>query len=158
MSERDTPSRLLIRSVAPTTSLDTRGRRPARRRGAVLRSELPPGYLDGLHHTLFVSAIRTLKSSGQRGDLEHLLLRLVDATEAEARHTGCAVATGYYRELARLYRKANDPASEHAILVRFAAQTHAPGMRARRLVKRLSTVPATGKVPPARAQGEAKES
>jgi hypothetical protein len=101
----------------------------------------PPGYLDGLHHTLFVTAIRTLKGTGQHGDLEHLLLRLLDATEAEARHTGCAVASGYYRELARLYRRTKDATREQEILLRFAAQTHAPGLRAKRLVKRLASLP-----------------
>jgi hypothetical protein len=51
------------------------------------------------------------------------------------------VASGYYRELARLYRKSKDEAGEKAILTRFAAQTHAPGVRAKRLVKRLGTIP-----------------
>jgi hypothetical protein len=139
MSEKPAASKLLIRAL-PSPSRFDRSPSP-RRKTKRLRSTALPGYLDGLHHTLFVSAIRTLKSNGQHGDLEHLLLRLVDATEAEAVHTGCAVSTGYYRELARLYRKTKDTAREHAILQRFAAQTHAPGLRARRLVKRLATLP-----------------
>ena len=55
---------------------------------------------------------------------------------------GCAVTSAYYRELARLYRKSGDAGGEHAILARFAAQTHAPGVPAARLVKRLAKLPA----------------
>jgi hypothetical protein len=140
VSEKPPTSRLVIRSLK-SPELGSKSRLSGTKRKTSLRSSPPPGYLDGLHHTLFVPAIRTLKSSGQQGDLEHLLLRLVDATEAEARHTGCAVASGYYRELARLYRRSKDATREQAILLRFAAQTHAPGLRARRLVKRLATLP-----------------
>ena len=141
MSDKPAASKLLIRSLTSPSRFE-RTASSARRKSKSLRSTSSlPGYLDGLHHTLFVSAIRTLKSNGDHGDLEHLLLRLVDATEAEATQTGCAVSTGYYRELARLYRKTKDTAREHAILERFAAQTHAPGVRAKRLVKRLAALP-----------------
>ena len=136
-----THSRLFVRLVKPSSPLGVRGRRLATRRAAGQLGATPPGYIDGLHHTAYIHAIRTLKTNGQRPDLEQLLLRLVEATEAEATHIGCAVTSAYYRELARLYKKNGDSGSEHAILARFAAQTHAPGVPATRLVKRLAKLP-----------------
>ena len=136
-----THSRLFVRLVKPSSPFGVRGRRLATRRAAGQLGATPPGYIDGLHHTAYIHAIRTLKTNGQRPDLEQLLLRLVEATEAEATHIGCAVTSAYYRELARLYKKNGDSGSEHAILARFAAQTHAPGVPATRLVKRLAKLP-----------------
>lgn len=135
------PSRLFVRLVKPSTAFGATTRRSPSRSASHRRTNAPPGYIDGLHHTAYVHAIRTLKTSGQRADLEQLLLRLVEATEGEAQHTGCAVTSAYYRELARFYKKSGDSGSEHAILARFAAQTHAPGVPAARLVKRLAKLP-----------------
>ena len=100
-----------------------------------------PGYIGGLHHTSYVSAIRSLKSSARYDELESLLLKLLEATEAEALHTGCAVMSSYYRELARVYRKVGAVEKEYATLARFTQQTQAPGRKSARLRARLSKVP-----------------
>lgn len=133
-SEPTPRRRFYVRLVKPSPAIKGSHRGPGRPTAAVSM----PGYIGGVHHTAYVSAIRALKTSGQRGDLEQLLLRLIDVTEEEARHTRCAVSSGYYHELSRLYRKAGDTTKEQAVLRRFAAQTHAPGARAARLVKRLT--------------------
>jgi hypothetical protein len=106
-----------------------------------------PGYIGGLHHTSYVSAIRALKSSARYEELEELLLKLLTATEVEAEHTGCAVMSSYYRELARVYRKTGDAEKEYATLARFTRQTQAPGRKSARLRARLSKVP-VDKAPP----------
>jgi hypothetical protein len=99
-----------------------------------------PGYVSGLHHTSYVSAIRSLKSTARYDELESLLLELLTATEAEAEHTGCAVMSSYYRELARVYRKKGETENEYATLARFTRQTQAPGRKSARLRARLSKV------------------
>ena len=135
-------SRVFVRLIKPSSPFGVRSGRASARRHAHTSAVAPAGYIDSLHHTAYIHVIRTLKTNGQRADLEQLLLLLVEATEAEAQHTSCAVTSAYYRELARLYRKSGDAGREHAILARFAAQTHAPGVPAARLVKRLAKLPA----------------
>lgn len=44
----------------------------------------PPGFVDGRHYTACVEDVRALKRAGQLEKAIALLLRLVDATEAEA--------------------------------------------------------------------------
>lgn len=140
-SESSPRRRFYVRLVKPSPAIKGGYRGAARPPAAVTM----PGYIGGVHHTVYVSAIRALKTSGQRADLEQLLLRLIDTTEDEARHTRCAVSSGYYHELSRLYRKAGETAKEHAVLKRFASQTHAPGARSARLVKRFTDAHASGR-------------
>jgi hypothetical protein len=66
-----------------------------------------------------------------------LLLELVDATESEAQTMGDGVAPWYYEQLAIIYRKRRDVASEVGVLERFARAPRAPGVGPRKLVQRL---------------------
>ncbi|MGQ0669703.1 MAG: HIRAN domain-containing protein [Actinomycetota bacterium] len=86
-----------------------------------------PGTIDGRHYTAYVEEVRRLRREGNDEEAERLLLRLVDAVEAEARAEGWGVAPWYYEQLAIIYRKRKDHEAEVAILERYAAQPHAPG-------------------------------
>lgn len=96
-----------------------------------------PGEVDGRHFTEYVDEVKALKRNDDPR-LEQLLLRLVDATEADARANEWGVAPWYYEELAILYRKRGDREAEIEILERFAAQAHAPGVTPPRLLERLT--------------------
>jgi hypothetical protein len=99
-----------------------------------------PGYYNGRHYSTYVEEIRDLKRSADDTKLEALLSALVDATEAEDQTQQQGVAPAYYEELAILYRKRHDVTSERAILERFAAQRHAPGVTPAKLLERLAKV------------------
>ena len=86
--------------------------------------------LGGQAHAAYVSTVRALKAALQWRELEHLLLHLIQATEADARQSGCAVASVYYGELARLYRRENDRTKELEVLIRFSRLTHQAGASA----------------------------
>lgn len=96
-----------------------------------------PGYVDGVHYTHHVERIRELKRAGLTSEALGLLLKCVDATEAEDRLVGGGVAPGYYEDLAALYRKERRFADEVAILERFARQRKGPGVLPGRLAVRL---------------------
>lgn len=94
-----------------------------------------PGNVNGRHFTTYVEEVRQAKREGT--EREKTLLALVEATESESRSKGWGVAPWYYEELAKLYRKRKDYASEVSILERFARQQHAPGVKPPRLLDRL---------------------
>jgi len=96
-----------------------------------------PGHVRGRHIARYVDTVKDLKRGGNLGELESLLLEIVDAAEAEARSSRWGVAPWCYEELAKLYRKLKDPEREVQILERFAAQRHAPGASPPRLLARL---------------------
>lgn len=96
-----------------------------------------PGMVEGRHYTEYVDEVRRLRREGKEDEAERLLLRLVDAVEAEAAAQGWGVAPWYYERLAIIYRKRKDLDAEVSILERFAAQRHAPGASAPRLLERL---------------------
>jgi hypothetical protein len=73
----------------------------------------------GWHYTDAVDDVKRLKREGKLEEAEALLLRCVDATEAEARREHYAPAPWYFAELASIYRKQRDPAREVAILERY---------------------------------------
>lgn len=81
--------------------------------------------------------MKELKRQGRLEELEKLLMELIDAVEAEARRNNWGVASWYYEEAAKLYRKQKDFAREVAILERFAGQEHGQGARNRALAERL---------------------
>ena len=96
-----------------------------------------PGYVDGVHYTDQVERIRDLKRAGRTSEAWALLLKCVDATEAEDRVNGGGVAPGYYEDLAVLYRKEGRFADEVAILERFERQRKGPGVLRDKLAVRL---------------------
>jgi len=97
----------------------------------------PPGYVDGVHYTSHVERIRDLKRAGRTGEARALLLKCIDATEAEDRLRGGGVAPGYYEDLAVLYRKEGRFTEEVAILERFEKQRKGLGVLPDKLAVRL---------------------
>ncbi len=99
-----------------------------------------PGLVDGRHYTTYTEDVRHLKRIGNQETAERLLLRLVDATEAEGRAEGWGVAPWYYERLAILYAKRKDAAAELGILERYERQPKAPGVGPSKLAERLARV------------------
>ena len=102
--------------------------------------EQMPGYLEGKHFTTYVPQIEALKREGKLAEAEHLLLKLVEATEADSVASNRGVAPAYYEELAKIYRKRKDYTSEIAVLERFAHKKHSPGAKPAQLLERLEKV------------------
>lgn len=96
-----------------------------------------PGYYNGRHFTTYVADVEDLKKQDQLQGAEKLLLELIAATEAESQVEGLGVAPWYYEELAKIYRKQKAYAREVAVLERFAAERHAPGVKPPKLMERL---------------------
>ena len=96
------------------------------------------GYVDGKHFTEYVEQVKGLKRAGDVDSAELLLLRLVDATESESAADGWGVAPWYYEQLAIVYRRQRLYDKEVALLERFAAQKHAPGVSPGQLMERLN--------------------
>lgn len=77
---------------------------------------------------ILVERVKQLKRSGEYAAALRLLLEEIDSQERESRETGLGVAPWYYEHAAIIYRKIGEPAAEIAILERFCAQRHAPGV------------------------------
>jgi hypothetical protein len=77
------------------------------------------------------------KRCGQLAEAEVHLLKIVDATEAEAKATGHGVAPWYYEQLAILYRKQKRYDTEIEVLERFAKAPKAKGSEVTKLAIRL---------------------
>lgn len=97
-----------------------------------------PGLVDGRHYTTYVDAVLDLKRRAALEAAEQLLLRLVAATEAEARAEHLGVAPWYYEQLAIIYRKQRAHAKELGILERYEQQAKAPGAGPGQLAARLA--------------------
>jgi hypothetical protein len=98
------------------------------------------GTVDQAHYTQHVERVKELKRTRQHDEAISLLLRLVDATEAEAEAAGrgWGVAPWYYEQLAIVYRKERRFADEVEILRRYGAQAKAPGRGPSKLAERLA--------------------
>ena len=96
-----------------------------------------PGYINGAHYTEYIETIKSLRRNQRTNDAISLLLKCVDATEAEDRFEKWGVAPGYYEQLAILYRKEKRFADEVSILERYAQQRKAPGSLPAKLATRL---------------------
>ena len=96
-----------------------------------------PGYYKGRHYTTYVEEVRQLKRTGKSEEAKSLLLQLVEATEKEDKVNRWGVAPWYYEQLAIIYRRAKDYASEVALLERFTRQRHGPGVTPPKLLQRL---------------------
>ena len=96
-----------------------------------------PGYINGAHFTEYVGTINGLKRGQRTSDAIELLLKCVDATEAEDRLERMGVAPFYYEQLAVLFRKEKRLSDEVAVLERYARQRKAPGSLPAKLAVRL---------------------
>ncbi len=97
-----------------------------------------PGFVDGLHYSTYILEYRRLKREGELDRAEKLLIRIVGATEDEARANGWDVSPTYYEQLAIIYREKKQPSDELAILERYEQQTRAQHTPSARLAKRLA--------------------
>ena len=97
-----------------------------------------PGFVGGRHYTTYVDEVRRLKRLGNLDQAEALLLRLIEATEAEARANRWGVAPWYYEQLAIIYAKRKLPQAEVSILERYERQQKAPGVGPSKLATRLA--------------------
>ena len=95
------------------------------------------GSVDGEHYTSYVEQIGQLKREKRHQEAIELLLKIVDAAEAESKVSGQGVAPAYYEDLAIIYRKEKRYADEVAILERYDAQTKGPGAKPKVLAERL---------------------
>jgi hypothetical protein len=97
-----------------------------------------PGYYNGRHFTTYVSDVRKLLKDARLEDAESLLIKLVEATEAESNTEGLGVAPWYYERLAIIYRRRREAQKEVTILERFLEQKFAPGAKRSKLMERLN--------------------
>ena len=95
-------------------------------------------FVEGHHYTGYVERVKLLKRENRHAEAIELLLKLVDATENEAKVNGGGLAPWYYEELAGLYRKNNRPDDELAILERYNKQPKARGKHPEMIKKRLN--------------------
>ena len=98
------------------------------------------GKIDGLHYADHVETVQSLKRQDRHDDAVALLLRLVDAVEAQNAIDNAGVPGWYYEQLAIVYRKLKRPEAELAILERFSHQKPAPGPAQDKVLERLAKV------------------
>jgi len=114
-----------------------RARQESFERGLSAPVDPSVGKVDGRHPSEFVEEVKALMRASRDGEAEHLLLRLLDATEQQSQASGVGVAPWFYERLAALYARRGDRGSQVAVLERFAQQRHAPGVMPPKLLKRL---------------------
>jgi hypothetical protein len=95
------------------------------------------GYINGKHFTQYYNESKQLTHEKKYDLAIGLLLKIIDATEAESQRDGLGVAPGYYEQLAIIYRKLNLIEKEKQILIRFSNQKHANGALPPKLLERL---------------------
>jgi hypothetical protein len=97
------------------------------------------GSLNGEHYTDYVEQVKQLKREKRYSEAIKLLLKLVNAIEAESKAAGqqWGVAPWYYEQLAIIFRKEGRLSEEIAILERYEAQPKAPGVGPTKLSERL---------------------
>jgi hypothetical protein len=97
-------------------------------------------YIEGGHPRVAYGVARVLSGSGQHAEAERILLSACRVEEAEASRQGHGVGAALYDRLAVMYRKSKRIDDEIAILERFAAQRHAPGVGPSKLLSRLEKI------------------
>jgi hypothetical protein len=103
------------------------------------QQSIEAGSVEGKHYVEYAERVRQLKRERRHSEAITLLLKLIDATEAEAKvmGPGHGVAPWYYEQLAIVYRKEKRYADEVAVLERYQAQPKAPGVGPQKLAARL---------------------
>lgn len=103
-----------------------------------------PGMVRGRPHSEWHEEVKRLEQASDEPGAEVLLVEICDATEAESRAEGYGVAPAVYERLAVIYRKRKDVAAEIAILERYEAAPHAPGVTPEKLAHRLAKLRGQG--------------
>lgn len=98
------------------------------------------GQVDGQHYTAYIEDIGELRLQGKYGEAIALLLRLVDAVEAQNAIDDAGVPGWYYEQLSIIYRRQEDYAAEISILERFIKQKPALNIEQDKLSERLEKV------------------
>lgn len=82
------------------------------------------GEVDGKHYTKHVPDVKALLKAGDLAAAEGLLLRLIDAIEAEGRLGGVhwTLPLWFHGRLASIYKKLKRPDEGGAIMARYKAQ------------------------------------
>jgi len=79
----------------------------------------PPGSYKGRHHTEWAATVDELIIQGDDDEAEFLLLRLVDATEAETLLAGVPPFERHFRRLAQIARRRGDRKFEAQVVARY---------------------------------------
>lgn len=97
------------------------------------------GMMDGKHYSHSVEKIKQLKSDGENEQAIKMLLRAVEATEAEAKAAkdDSGAAPWYYEQLAILYRKEKKYQQEVEILEQYERQLSPRYAESHKFVSRL---------------------
>src|SRR3989304_10092753 len=97
------------------------------------------GTVGGKHFTDYVEQVKQLKRENRNEAAKDLLIKLVQATEDEAKETGgkWGVAPWDYQQLAIIYRKEKQYTDEVAVLERYQSQPKALSTGPIKLAKRL---------------------
>lgn len=102
-------------------------------------TERPSGHVDapgeyrGRHHTEWTSTVDELIIQGDDDEAEFLLLRLLDATEAESLLAGVPPFERHFRRLAQIAQRRGDKKFEARVVARYeqcAGRTREHGARA----------------------------
>ncbi len=96
-----------------------------------------PGFVNGRLFVTYIKDVEGLEKARKWKEAEELLLRLIHATEEQSVDQHCGVCSWYYAELAAIYRRQKDYASEVIILERFARRKHGTDSQVATLLKRL---------------------
>lgn len=99
--------------------------------------DLTMRYVEGGYPLVAYGVARELLACGQPAEAERLLLQACLIEEAQAEREKRSVRAILYERLAILYRETKRLEDEIAILERFAAQRHATGSGAAKLLARL---------------------
>jgi hypothetical protein len=79
----------------------------------------PPGWYRGRHHTEWAGTVDELIIQGDDDEAEFLLLRLIDATEAEAVAADVPPYEHHFRRLAQIARRRGDRKLESQVRARY---------------------------------------
>lgn len=80
-----------------------------------------PGLVRGRHFTEWVEEVKQLKRDGRQQEVIDLCTEAVEATEAEYRVDGLAVAPWWYEQVALAARRSDQPLVERQIMARYLA-------------------------------------
>ena len=101
-----------------------------------------PGFVERKHHTRWVKTVKDMKALGELAAARRLLQRLCDAAEEESNTNLTPLTPWYYKQLANIERKLDNPDSELVVLERYTRSPRAiPGEFTERIAKLRNSSP-----------------